>query len=292
MLRSMTGYGRSENTLEQADIVVEVKSNNHRYCDISLRMPQRCFVLEAEIKKLIQSRLKRGRIDLSLQIESREQEEYVIELNAPLAQRYFLLLKELKELLHLPEEIGLNQVVAQKDIFMLQTADQNGLYDWEVLKGPISSALDALIEMREIEGSQLREDFLSRLQKIEKLLDEIQAIADETSNHHFKTLREKIQSLCSDIELDESRLVQEVAYLVEKSDIEEELVRARSHIVQFRQWLDADEIVGRKLEFLIQELHREINTISSKSYHATISLKAVEIKNELERMREQVQNIE
>jgi uncharacterized protein (TIGR00255 family) len=292
MLRSMTGYGRSENTLEQADIVVEVKSSNHRYCDISLRMPQRCFVLEAEIKKLIQSHLKRGRIDLSIQIESREQEEFNIELNAPLAQRYFLLLKELKELLHLPEEITLNQVVTQKDIFMLQVANQNGLYDWEVLKKPIASALDALIEMREVEGSQLSEDFISRLQKIEQLLDEIQTIADETSAHHFKTLREKIQSLCSDIELDESRLVQEVAYLVEKSDIEEELVRARSHIVQFRQWLDADEIVGRKLEFLIQELHREVNTISSKSYHATISLKAVEIKNELERMREQVQNIE
>ena len=292
MLRSMTGYGRSENTLEQADIVVEAKSSNHRYCDISLRMPQRCFVLEAEIKKLIQSRLKRGRIDLPIQIESREQEEFNIELNTPLAQRYFLLLKELKELLHLPEDITLNQVVAQKDIFMLQAANQNGLYDWEILKGPISSALDALIEMREIEGSQLREDFISRLQKIEQLLDEIKVIADETSDHHFKTLREKIQSLCSDIELDESRLVQEVAYLVEKSDIEEELVRARSHIVQFRQWLDADEIVGRKLEFLIQELHREVNTISSKSYHATISLKAVEIKNELERMREQVQNIE
>lgn len=292
MLRSMTGYGRSENTMEQADIVVEVKSSNHRYCDISMRMPQRCFALEAEIKKLIQTRLKRGRIDLSIQIESKEQEEFNIELNVPLAQRYFMLLKELKELLHLPGEITLNQVTAQKDIFVLPTTNQNGVYDWELLKGPISSALDALIKMREVEGSQLREDFLSRLQKIEHLLDEIKTLADETSDHHFKTLREKIQSFCTDIELDEARLVQEVSYLVEKSDIEEELVRARSHILQFRQWLDADDIVGRKLEFLIQELHREVNTISSKSYHANISLRAVEIKNELERMREQVQNIE
>ena len=292
MLRSMTGYGRSENTLEQADIVVEVKSSNHRYCDISLRMPQRCLALEAEIKKLIQTRLKRGRIDLSIQIESKEQEDFNIELNAPLAQRYFLLLKELKALLHISGEITLNQVITQKDIFVIQTTNQNGVYDWEILQVPIASALDALIKMREVEGSQLREDFLSRLQKIEQLLDEIQTIADETSNHHYKTLREKIQSLCKDIELDESRIVQEVAYLVEKSDIEEELVRTRSHILQFRQWLDTDDIVGRKLEFLIQELHREVNTISSKSYHANISLRAVEIKNELERMREQVQNIE
>ena len=182
--------------------------------------------------------------------------------------------------------------MAQKDIFIFQTTSQNGDYDWEILKGPIASALDALITMREVEGSQLEEDFISRVHKIEQLLDAIQDIADKTSSHHYKTLREKIQSLCTEIELDESRLVQEVAYLVEKSDIEEELVRARSHILQFRQWLDADDIVGRKLEFLIQELHREINTISSKSYHADISLKAVEIKKELERMREQVQNIE
>ena len=292
MLRSMTGYGRSENRIEKADIVVEVKSSNHRYCDISLRMPQRCFALEAEIKKLIQTRLKRGRIDLSIQIESTEQEDFKIELNIPLVQRYFLLLKELKALLHLSGEITLNQVMAQKDIFVLQTTNQNGVYDWEILQGPISLALDALVKMREVEGSQLEEDFLLRLQKIEQLLDEIKAIADETSNHHYKTLREKIQSFCKDIELDESRIVQEVAYLVEKSDIEEELVRTRSHILQFRQWLDAEDIVGRKLEFLIQELHREVNTISSKSYHANISLRAVEIKNELERMREQVQNIE
>ena len=292
MLRSMTGYGRSENTLEQADIVVEVKSSNHRYCDISLRMPQRCFALEAEIKKLILARLKRGRIDLSIQIESKEQEGSTVELNVPLAQHYFLLLKELQELLHLPGEINLNQVMAQKDIFILPTTNQDSVFDWELLKGPISSSLDALIKMREIEGSQLREDFLLRLQKIKRLLDEITTLADKMSDHHYKTLREKIQSLCTDIELDETRLVQEVAYLVERSDIEEELVRARSHIHQFTQWLDADEIVGRKLEFLIQELHREVNTISSKSYHANISLKAVEIKNELERMREQVQNIE
>ena len=128
-------------------------------------------------------------------------------------------------LLHLPGEITLNQVISQKDIFVLPTTNQNGAYDWALLQGPISSALDAMIKMSEVEGSQLKEDFLCRLQKIELLLDEIKTLADQTSDHHYKTQRKKIQSLYTDIELDEARLVQEISYLVEKSDIEEELVR-------------------------------------------------------------------
>jgi uncharacterized protein (TIGR00255 family) len=292
MLRSMTGYARSESKAAQGDIVVEVKSSNHRFCDISLRIPQRCFALEHEIKKLILTRLKRGRIDLSIQLENKEQEELGVELNLPLAQRYYILFKELKELLKLPGEITLNQIVTQKDIIVSQSANQDTVYDWEMLKGPLSSALDTLVKMRETEGALLQEDFLSRLKNIELLLEQIQAIANATFKDHQESLLEKIQSLCNNIEIDESRLVQEVAYLVEKSDITEELVRTQSHLLQFRKCLDSDDVVGRKLDFLIQEIHREINTISSKSYHAEISHKAVEIKNELERMREQVQNIE
>jgi len=292
MLRSMTGYGRSETAAAQGDIVVEIKSSNHRFCDISLRMPQRCFALEHEIKKLISARLKRGRIDLSIQCENKEQEELSVALNIPLAQRYYILFKELKEMLKLPGEITLNQMVTQKDIIVSQSANQDTVYDWEMLKGPISSALDTLVKMRETEGALLQEDFITRLKNIELLLERIHTIADTTFEDHQASLRKKIQSLCNNIELDESRLVQEVAYLVEKSDITEEVVRTQSHLLQFRECLDSDDVVGRKLDFLIQEIHREINTISSKSYHAEISHKAVEIKNELERMREQIQNIE
>ena len=292
MLRSMTGYGRSEYAAEQGDIIVEVKSSNHRFCDISLRMPQRCFALEHEIKKLILARLKRGRIDLSIQFENKEQEELNVGLNLPLAQRYYILFKELKEMLKLPGEITLNQLVTQKDIIVSQSANQDTIYDWEILKGPISTALDTLVKMRETEGALLHEDFLARLKNIELLLDRIHTIAETAFKDHQESLHEKIQSLCKNIEIDETRLAQEVAYLVEKSDITEEVVRTQSHLLQFRECFDSDDVIGRKLDFLIQEIHREINTISSKSYHAEISHKAVEIKNELERMREQVQNIE
>jgi uncharacterized protein (TIGR00255 family) len=195
-------------------------------------------------------------------------------------------------MLKLPGEITLNQLVTQKDIIVSQSANQDTIYDWEILKGPISTALDTLVKMRETEGALLQEDFLARLKNIGLLLDRIHTIADTAFKDHQESLHEKIQSLCKNIEIDETRLAQEVAYLVEKSDITEEVVRTQSHLLQFRECFDSDDVIGRKLDFLIQEIHREINTISSKSYHAEISHKAVEIKNELERMREQVQNIE
>ncbi len=292
MLKSMTGYGRAEYAVGEDKIVVEVKSSNHRYLDISLRISQKCFVLESEIKRFVLARLTRGRIELSIQFESEEQEEQNLELNIPLARRYCLLLKQLKENLQLPEEITLDQILTQKDVIVSQTTNQSQVYEWEMLKIPISSAIDELVRMRGVEGLQLKEDFLSRLNKIELLLDQIKHISDSAFEDHQKSLSEKIQALCKNIEIDESRLAQEVAYLVEKSDISEELVRVKSHLIQFKEWLDSEDAVGRRLDFLIQEIHREVNTIGSKSYRAEVSLKVVEIKNELERIREQVQNIE
>ncbi len=241
MLKSMTGYGRAESVVGEEKIIAEVKSSNHRYCDISLRIPQKCFALENEIKRFVLARLTRGRIDLTIQFESGEQEELNLELNLPLARRYYFLLKQLKEILQLSEEIGLDQILTQKDIIVSQVTTQNQVYEWEMLEGPISSAIDELVKMREVEGLQLKEDFLSRLRKIEILLDQIKHISDSAFKDHQKSLSEKIQALCKNIEIDEIRLAQEVAYLVEKSDISEELVRVKSHLVQFKEWLDAED---------------------------------------------------
>jgi uncharacterized protein (TIGR00255 family) len=288
----MTGYGRSLTATEKGDIVVEVKSINHRFCDVSLKLPQRCFPLENDIKKLVLSRVARGRIDLSVQLDCKEAEGTRFELNMPLAQQYLMLLKDLRGMLQLPGEITLDHLLTQKEIIVAQTTNHYSACDWETLKGPLSSALDELVKMRETEGLQLKEDFLSRLNQIESRLERIRSLSGATFNEYQKSLREKIQALCKDMEIDETRLAQEVAYLVEKSDIEEELVRVMSHVLQFRQWLETEDAVGRKLEFLVQEIHREVNTISSKAGSAEISLKVVEIKNELERIREQVQNIE
>lgn len=292
MIKSMTGYGRAESVVEGEKIVVEVKSTNHRYCDICLRISPKCSSFENEIKRFILSRLSRGRIDLFIQFGSEEEEELNLELNLPLAQRYYLLLKQLKEGLQLPEEITLSDILTQKDIMVFQSTAKGQVYHWEMLKGPVSSALDELVKMRKAEGLLLKEDFLSRVKSIELLFDEIKFISNSAFKDHQKVLSEKIRNLCNDMEIDESRLAQEVAYLVERSDVTEELVRAQSHLLQFKNWLDSEGAVGRRLDFLIQEIHREVNTIGSKSYQGDISLKVVEIKNELERIREQVQNIE
>jgi len=220
------------------------------------------------------------------------QDPACLKLNLPLAQQYLVLLKDLQEMLQLSGEIDLDHLLTQKDIFVTQAVSQNSAIDWALLKGPLSSALEELLKMRETEGMLLKEDFLSRLKQIESLIDQIRSLSGSVFNDYQKSLREKIQALCKDIEIDETRLAQEVAYLVEKSDIAEELVRTLSHLAQFRQWLETEEAVGRKLEFLVQEIHREVNTISSKASSAEISMRVVEIKNELERIREQVQNIE
>jgi uncharacterized protein (TIGR00255 family) len=292
MVKSMTGYGRAESVVAGEKIIVEVKSTNHRYCDIWLRISPKFSSLENEIKKFISTRLSRGRIDLFIQFESEEKEEQNLELNISIAQRYYILLKKLKENLQLPGVITLSNILTQKDVIVSRPTDQNQIYDWELLESPLSSALDELVKMRKEEGSLLKKDFLSRLNSIELLLDQIKAISKSTFRDYQKDLSEKIQTLCNDIEIDESRLAQEVAYLVERSDVTEELVRAQSHLLQFKDWLDSEEAVGRKLDFLIQEINREVNTIGSKSNQAEISLKVVEIKNELHRIREQVQNIE
>ena len=292
MIRSMTGYGRSVTATEKGDMVVEVRSTNHRYCDISLKLPQRCFPLENEIKKLVLSRISRGRVDLSIQLDSREAESSRLELNLPLARQYLVLLKDLRETLRLSGEITLDHLLTQKEIIVAQAANNNSACEWEMLQAPLSSALDELVKMREMEGRQLKEDFLARLKQIEDRLDHIRSLSGTAFNDYQQSLREKIRALCKDIEIDETRLAQEVAYLVEKSDIAEELVRVMSHVLQFRQWLETEDAVGRKLDFLVQEIHREVNTISSKASSAEISMRVVEIKNELERIREQVQNIE
>lgn len=292
MIKSMTGYGRAESVIGEEKIVVEVKSTNHRYCDICLRIPPKYSSLENEIKGYILSRLSRGRIDLFVQFENEEKEEQHLELNESLAHSFYLLLKQLKESLQLQEDISLNHILAQRDVITSRPNNQNEIYDWEVLKGPISSALDELVKMRKEEGSLLKEDILSRLKSIELLLDEIKSLSNSALKDHQNSLSAKIQALCDNIEIDESRLAQETAYLVEKSDITEELVRTQSHLLQFKSWLNSEEAVGRRLDFLIQEIHREVNTTGSKSYKAEISLRVVEIKNELERIREQAQNIE
>ena len=295
MIRSMTGYGRAEAVLGGRKYVVEIKSLNHRYLELSLRIPANLLPLEMEIKKKINEHLIRGKIDITIRRETYSGIEgsRLLEVNLPLVKNYYDLLIQLKDLFNLKEDITLDMMAGLKDVFIpLETLEDEITVLWEGLAGVLSNAIAALIDMRQKEGEVLGQDLKARLYLINEHLDEINARAPQIVLEYQKRLVARIRELMDGMVIDESRLSQEVAIMAEKSDITEEIVRFRSHIKQFLEMLKSPEAIGRKVDFLIQEMNREVNTIGSKSNDAEISCHVIEIKSELAKLREQVQNLE
>ena len=298
MIRSMTGYGRAEAILGGRKYVVEIKALNHRYLELSLRIPANLLPLELEIKKKINEQLIRGRIDVTIRRETYSgisgiEDPRLFEVNLPLVKNYYDLLIQLKDLFNLKEDITLDMMAGLKDVFIpLETLEDEITVLWEGLAGVLSNAIAALIGMRQKEGEVLGQDLTARLYLINEHLDEIDARAPRIVLEYQKRLVERIRELMDGMVIDESRLSQEVAIMAEKSDITEEIVRFRSHIKQFFEMLKSPEAMGRKVDFLIQEMNREVNTIGSKSNDAEISCHVIEIKSELAKLREQVQNLE
>ena len=298
MIRSMTGYGRAEAVLGGRKYVVEIKSLNHRYLELSLRIPANLLPLELEIKKKINEQLIRGRIDVTIRRETYSgisgiEDPRLFEVNLPLVKNYYDLLIQLKDLFNLKEDITLDMMAGLKDVFIpLETLEDEITVLWEGLAGVLSNAIAALIDMRQKEGEVLGQDLKARLYLINEHLDEIDARAPRIVLEYQKRLVERIRELMDGMVIDESRLSQEVAIMAEKSDITEEIVRFRSHIKQFFEMLKSPEAMGRKVDFLIQEMNREVNTIGSKSNDAEVSCHVIEIKSELAKLREQVQNLE
>jgi uncharacterized protein (TIGR00255 family) len=292
MIKSMTGYGRGEWQENERRVEVEVKSFNHRYLDILLHLPRRLNSLETQVRNLIKQRVSRGRVEVFVQIEDSSLLEQRLELDLALAKDYHLALKNLQQDLGIPGEIRLETLANFKDIFTRKEVETNLDKEWASLQVALEAGLGSLEQMRRNEGLALREDFLSRLMAIEEMAREIEKKAPLALKACRDQLAERVQELSGGLPVDESRLAQEVAYLAERSDITEELVRIRSHLNQFREMLDDPEPVGRKLEFLLQEINREVNTIGAKANNAGIAQVAVGIKSELEKMREQVQNVE
>ena len=291
----MTGYGRAETILGGRKYVVEIKSLNHRYLELSLRIPANLLPLEMEIKKKINEQLIRGKIDVTIRRETYGGIEgtRLLEVNLPLVKNYYDLLIQLKDLFNLKEDITLDMMAGLKDVFIpLETLEDEITVLWEGLAGVLSNAMAALIDMRQKEGEVLGQDLKARLYLINEHLDEIDARAPQIVLEYQKRLVARIRELMDGMVIDESRLSQEVAIMAEKSDITEEIVRFRSHIKQFFEMLKSPEAMGRKVDFLIQEMNREVNTIGSKSNDAEVSCHVIEIKSELAKLREQVQNLE
>jgi len=294
MIRSMTGYGRAESLLEDKKLVVEIKSFNHRYLEVSLRLPGILLPLELEIRKKIGGRLSRGRIEATIRMDSESGSENGsrFELNLPLIRNYYELLVKLKEEFNLKGEITLEMMAGFKDAFVPPEASKNLVDMWERIEKVLDEAIKDLIKMREKEGEVIYRDLTSRIDAIRECLEAIMLRAPQVVIGYQKRLASRVKELTSGITIDESRWSQEVAIMAEKMDITEESIRLKSHISQFCDLINSDEAVGRKVDFLLQEMVREVNTIGSKGCDADISRGVVEIKSELAKLREQVQNLE
>ena len=293
MTRSMTGYGRSQQQLGGWDITVEIKSVNHRYFEFSSRTPRSCSYMEDRLKSLVQSRISRGKCDLYLQLAATEgNNDEVVKVNIDLAKSYIDSLKALSEATGLPFDVSLSSLSRYPDVLTSERAaiDEDQL--WSCVSQVAEQALDNFVAMRETEGARLREDILSRLETVLSLTEKVEQQSPQTVENYRNKLYQKLQTLLADRNVDEARVLTEAAIFADRVAVDEETVRLRSHVQQFKEILSSSEPVGRKLDFLTQELNRESNTIGSKAQDAKVAAVVIELKSELEKIREQIQNIE
>jgi uncharacterized protein (TIGR00255 family) len=291
---SMTGYGRAEALIEGRKWIIEIKSLNHRYIEIITRLPNVLTSLEVEIKKRVGEQIFRGRIEISIQADAESGPDNGVQysLNMPLLRNYYSLLTKIKEELHLKDEIEMKTLVRFKEIFVPSETRFDPTVAWGGLQKTLDEALESLIRMRQVEGEVLKKDFLARLNALKRFIASTKARAPRTVLEYKQRLQDRIRELAEGLEIDPVRLSQEVALLAEKSDITEEIVRFESHIGQVEKLLQGSDAIGRKLDFLLQEMGREVNTIGSKSSDIAIAQDVIELKSELAKLREQAQNVE
>ncbi len=293
MMKSMTAYARAEKTADEINISTEIRSYNSRYLDVSLRIMHGYSVLEEKIKALIIEKIARGRIEMSLQINDDSDEAYNFEINIPKAKAYYDCLVQLKDQLGLHSEIAIDLLVREGGVIRSVEIDRDMDAVWPVVRDCVDEALNKLVEMRKKEGEFIALDITGRINRIEESVHLIEKESSDLLVHYQQRLKERITALTRGmVEIDPERITQEAAFLADKSDISEEIVRVTSHIKQFRTTMKSKESVGRKLNFLLQELHREFNTMGSKTEKAHVSHTIVEVKSELEKIREQLQNVE
>ena len=286
MILSMTGYGRAEQVLNGRSILVELRSVNSRYFEYSSRVPRSCSFLEDKLKKLMSKSISRGKVELSLQIQT------VVEVDYPLAKSYRTALQGLSDVLRVQNDITADKLARLPDVLVLRRASANEDQLWADVSAVAQQALQQFLAMRATEGEKLQQDVLSRLCTIEEMVGKVEKASEGRVEAYTQRLYEKLKTLLEDRNIDDSRIITEAAIFADKTAIDEETVRIHSHIQQYREILALSEPVGRKLDFLTQELNRETNTIGSKCQQLDITRLVVEMKSEIEKIREQIQNIE
>ena len=292
MIKSMTGYGKSEQTIDLLNVTVEIKSVNHRYFEFSARVPREYGFLEEKLKKYCNSLITRGKVECYVSVEDLEEREMEVNVNETLAAGYVKALKELSERFGLKDDISAVTLSRYPDVITLHKASEDEERIWNAVKTVAETAVSKFIEMRETEGSKLRGDILSRADYIIECVEFIEGRSPETVREYNEKLKQRMKELLGDAAVDEQRLLNEAAIYADKIAVDEETVRLRSHISQLREFMNSSEAIGRKLDFLVQEINREANTIGSKAQDVDIAKKVIAIKAEVEKIREQVQNIE
>ena len=291
MVKSMTGYGKSSLSINSREYQVEIKAVNHKYIDINIKMPRIISYLEEDIRKLITSKIKRGKIDISITFENYSKDGNDIRINTELAKIYIQNLRKLAEEENISSNIEVTEITRMPDVLTIKSnLDENQL-KVELLQ-TVEDATNQLINMRQNEGNRIAEDILAKIAQIESKKQEIFELSTGLIDEYIVKLETRIKEILKTEELDKSRLMQEVVIYADKCSVEEEITRLTSHIAQLRNLIEANEPSGKKMDFIIQEMNRETNTIGSKSNNLEITNRVVDIKTILEDVREQIQNIE
>ncbi|MCR4563877.1 MAG: YicC family protein [Clostridiales bacterium] len=292
MVRSMTGYGRSQQIVDNMNVTVEIKSVNHKYFEFNARVPRTFGFLEEKLKSFTQSYISRGKTECYVSIEMPEDENVEVSVNYSLAEGYINALKELSEKYSLKDDVSVTSVSRYPDVLTVHKLPEDEDKIWNAVKTVAADAVSSFISMREKEGEKLSEDILSRTETIIDCVSFIEERSPKTVSEYNEKLKARIRELIGDVSVDEQRLLQEAAVYADKIAVAEETVRLRSHISQLREMFSSDEAIGRKMDFLVQEINREANTIGSKAQDVEITRRVLTIKGEVEKIREQVQNIE
>jgi len=292
VIRSMTGFGRCEDTINGRDIIVEIKSVNHRYFEFSSRITRGYGFLDEKLKSYLQSQIFRGKIDVYVSIETLEDTDSQVLVNHSLAAGYVNALHELAQRYGLRDDISVSTVSRYSDIFTVHKAPDDEEIIWDAVKEVTNKALDSFIRMREAEGARLKADVLQRAETILETVGKIEERSPQTIIEYQQKLNQRLSEMLIDSNIDEQRILTEAAIFADKIAVAEETVRLRSHFGQFTNMLNSKEAVGRKLDFIVQEMNRETNTIGSKCVDSQIAYMVVDIKAEIEKIREQIQNIE
>lgn len=291
MIKSMTGYGKANLVEKQKEYQVEIKSVNHRYLDICVKMPRVISYLEEEVKKEIATKVKRGKVDVFITFENHTAQGKEVKINTELAEIYIQELKKLAKQESILDTIEVIDIAKFPDILTIQNKEDDETLQEELIK-TVKEATKKLMDMREIEGNKIAEDLKRRITFIQKKVKEISLLSSGLIHEYVVKLEERIKEILKSQEIDQTRLAQEVVIYADKCSVEEEVTRLESHIIQFENLLKTEGAIGKKLDFIIQEMNRETNTIGSKANKLEITNDVIDIKTELENIREQIQNIE